>query len=312
MKNKKVISRTDLATSYLTANGGVLSPEQANLFIDMVTEEPTIVKQMRVVRMNAPQRKINRLGFGSRIMRAAPQGTQPFAADDGTNDRYLAAADRSAPTTSQIMLTTKEIMAEVHLNYETLEDNIERGSFEAHVMRLIAEQAALDLEEWALLADTSNGADAYLALNDGLLVSATSNVSNNASAGISPDVFQAGLLAMPQKYLRNRTQLKNFITVADAINYRANVAKRATGYGDSSLTSNNELMAYGIRVEEAPLMPTATGLFTFPKNMIMGIQRNISVEVDRDIRSRQIIIVLTMRVDVKWDDENAVVKYTNI
>jgi hypothetical protein len=178
-------------------------------------------------------------------------------------------------------------------------------------MRLIAERAAQDLEEWVLTGDTMSG-DAYLALNDGILKQATSNVVNNLSAGISPDVFEAAMLAMPQKYLRNLTGLRHYIPVADTIKYRANVAKRATGYGDSALTESGQLVAYGVPVEAAPLMPTATGLFTFPNNILFGIQRNIMIETDKDIRSRQVIIVLTTRIDTLLDEEPAVVKITNI
>lgn len=311
LSNQELARRADLALADLQANGGELQPEQANQFIDFILDTPTILQQARVIPMNSNTRKIDRMGFAQRIMRAAPQGTPPYAADDGSNDRYLAAADRSKPTTTQIELTTKEVMAEIHLPYEALEDNIEGMSFEAHVMRLIAERAAIDFEEWILTGDTAS-ADAYLALNDGLLKTATTNVVDNASAGISPDLFATGMLAMPQQYLRNLNDLKHFVTVADTIRYRQEVAKRATGYGDTALTSNMPLAAHGVTVEGAPLMPSATGLFTFPKNMLFGIQRNIMVETDKDIRSRQIIIVLTARIDTKWDDENAVVKYTNI
>jgi len=321
MSNKELTKRADLALSDLTSNGGILNPEQANTFIDMVQEQPTILNQSRIIRMAAPTRKINRLGFGSRIMKAAPQGTPPHANDDGTNDRYLAMADRSAPTTAQIELNTKEIMAEIHLPYELLEDNIEGQSFEDHVMRLIAERAAQDLEEWALSADTGSG-DAYLALNDGLLKTAVSNEVDLSAqldidgvalnSNVHPATFANGMLAMPQKYLRNLAALKHFMTVPDTIKYRARVAQRATGYGDSSLTGNGELVVHGVPVEQAPLMPSGFGLFTFPQNILFGIQRNIQIETDRDIRSRQIIIVLTTRVDCIWDDEDAVVKYTSI
>lgn len=310
-KAEALIKRADFAISDLTTDGGMLSPEQGDAFIDMVQDTPTILSQARVINMNAPSRKVNRLGFGSRIMRAAPQGSSPFHEDDGTNDRYLAAADRSKPTTSQIELNTKEVMAEIHLPYEVLEDNIEGMSFEDHLMRLIADRAALDMEEWALDADTASG-DAYLALTDGLLKTATSNVVDNLSAGISPDVFEAGLLAMPQQYLRDLSNLRAFIPVAEEIKYRANVAKRATGYGDSSLTQNNQLVAYGVPVEKAPLMAASTGLLTFPQNILFGIQRQIQIETERDIRGRQIIIVLTARIDCVWDDELAVVKFTNL
>jgi hypothetical protein len=311
LSQAELVKRADIALSDLDSNGGLLNPEQANMFIDMIQETPTILNQARVVPMNAPSMKINRLGFGSRIMAAAPQGASPYADDDGTNDRYLAAASRSAPTTSQIVLNTVEAMAEVHLPYEVLEDNIEGQSFEEHVMRLIAQRAAEDFEELGLEGDTNSG-DTYLKLIDGLLVTATSNVVNNASAGISPDVFEAGLLAMPQKYLRNRSSLRNFIPVAEEIKYRANVAKRATGYGDSALQEGGGLVAYGVPVEGAPLMPAATGLLTYPQNILFGIQRQIQIETEKDIRARALVIVLTARVDILWDDEAAVVKYTAI
>jgi hypothetical protein len=312
LSQAELVKRADIALSDLSTNGGLLNPEQANMFIDMVQETPTILNQSRVVTMNAPSMKINRLGFGSRIMAAAPQGASPYADDDGTNDRYLLAADRSSPTTSNILLETVETIAEVHLPYEVLEDNIEGQSFEEHVMRLIAARAAEDFEELALEGDTGHATDTYLQLLDGLLATATSNVVDNLSAGISPDVFEAGLLAMPQKYLRNRSALRNFIPVAQEIKYRANVAKRATGYGDSALQEGGGLVAYGVPVEGAPLMPAATGLLTYPQNILFGIQRQIQIETEKDIRARSIIIVLTARVDVKWDDQEAVVKYINV
>ena len=124
--NAELAKRADLALGDLAANGGLLNPEQANTFIDLVVEQPTILRQTRVVRMAAPQRKINKLGFDQRIMRAAPQAGG--ANDDGSNDRYLAAADRSAPITQQIELNTKEVIAEIHLPDEVFEDNIEGDS----------------------------------------------------------------------------------------------------------------------------------------------------------------------------------------
>lgn len=308
--NTAIIERADMALSDLSSSG-LLSVEQANAFIDEIQLQPTILKQSRVIRMNAPQMKVNRLGFGSRILQAAPQGTSPFAADDGTNDRHLAAAKRSKPSTAAINLVTKELMAEVHLPYELFEDNIEGQSLESHIMRLIAAKTSEDLEDWALMGDTASVDDFY-ALNDGLLKTATSHVVNNAAAGISPDMFEDGLLALPKKYHRNLSNLVNYIPVFDNVRYRANVAKRTTGYGDSALTESGQLVAFGVPVEPAPLMPDNKGLLTFPQNIIFGIQRQITIEFDRDIRGRLFIVVVTIRCDVKWDLEDAVVKFINI
>lgn len=309
VSNRELVRRADLALSDLDANGGLLLPEQANRFIDLIVEQPTILRQSRVVRMASPQRKINKLGFDQRILRAAPQAGG--AQDDGSNTRHLLAADRSKPITRQIELITKEVMGEVRIPYEVFEDNIEREAFEAHIIRLMAERSAQDLEEWALQADTASP-DPFLALTDGLLKAATSNVVDNLGAGISPDLYEAGMLTMPQRFLRNLSALKHWNTVADTIRYRANVAKRATGYGDSALQGDGTLLAFGVMVEQAPLMPVGFGMFTFPNNIIFGIQRQILIETDKDIRSRELIIVLSTRVDILFDEEQAVVKYINV
>jgi hypothetical protein len=307
------LARADIAISDLDTNGGLLQPEQANAFIDMILDEPTIVKQSRVVKMEKPEMWINRLGFGSRILRAAR--TTGSANDDGSNDRYVRKADRAAPTTSQIQLTSSEIIAEVRLPYELLEDNIEGQSVEAHIMRLIAQRAALDLEEWALWADTAD-ADAYMALQDGWLKRATAHVADNLSAGMNPDLVADALLALPQKYLRYLPQMKGFISVANTIRYRQNVSQRQTGFGDSALQGAIPLVAHGLQLEGAPMLAAdnigATGLVTFPKNLIFGIRREVSVETDRDIRSREYIIVLTLRAGLQIDDADALVKLENI
>ncbi len=311
--NQALIARADLALADLTANGGMLQPEQANTFIDLILEQPTILKQVRQIRMNAPERKINRIGFASRILRAAIQ--TGGANDAGDNDRYVRKADRAKPTTSQIQLNTKEVIAEVRIPYEALEDNIEGQSLEGHIMRLIAERAAVDLEELCLAGDTGSG-DSYLALQDGWLKRMTPHVVNNLSAGVSPDLFTNGLLAMPQKYIRNLAQLKHFVSVANTIKYRQKVSQRATGYGDSALTQNIPLFAGGVAVEAAPMLAAVgagnSGFTTFAQNLLFGIQRDISVETDKDIRSREYIIVLTARIAIQIDDVDCTVKYTNI
>ena len=315
LTNQELAKRADLVLADLNANGGLLLPEQANTFIDIVMEQPTILRQVRQIRMNAPERKINKIGFASRILKAAPQGSTPYQQDNAINNRYLAAADRSEPTTSQIQLQTKEVIAEVRIPYEVLEDNIEGESFESHIMRLIGERAAIDFEEFALFADTGSG-DAFLALQDGFLKRMTSHVVNNLSAGVGPALFEAGMLAMPQKYLRNVAAMKHIVSVANTIKYRSKVAERATGYGDAMLTGAAPIYAYGVPVESAPMLAAQgtgnQGIFTYPQNLIFGIQRQIQVETDKDIRSREIIIVLTARVALQIEDELATVKYTNI
>lgn len=322
MTNEELLQqRADIALADLESNGGKLSEDQSNEFFDLVVDQPTLIKQARFVRMTSPSMKINRIAIGSRILHKAPQGTPPFAADDGTNSRHLAASKRWKPTTSFIRLNEHEKIAEIHIPYDVLEDNIEGRSFEAHLMRLMAERVSLDLEEWALNSDTGSD-DPDLNEIDGFIKLATSNqvdlaaqldIDGNAlNSNVHPGTFTNGMLAMPDRFRRDKGGLRHFMPPNEVIKYRGRVSQRATGYGDSVLTSDQQLKVMGVLVEEAPMMPEGHGLLTYPKNMVIGTWRQIMVETDKDIRAREIIIVLTMRVGLGWDTEEAVVHYKNI
>lgn len=312
--NSEIIRKADMTLADLSGNGGLLNPEQANTFIRKLRLQPTVLRQARTVQMSAPQRKINKIGFGSRILRPAVSATA------------LAPADRSKPTTEQVELNTKEVIAEIRLPYDVIEDNIERGNINAAgadtdpqaasgglkdtLVDLIVERAALDLEELALLGDTASG-DAYLAMVDGFLKQATTNVVN-VSAAVSRTMFKNGLKTMPKQYLRNLTAIRNLVSHNNHIEYRDSLASRETALGDQNVSGRPVTYAHGVPVEGVALMPEASGLLLPPNNMIFGIQRQISMEVDKIISERVFVIVLTARVAFKYEEEDAVVKYTNI
>lgn len=300
LSTKEILKKADLAVADLQANGGYLNPEQADRFIDLVIDEPTILKEVRTVKMNAPQRKIEKIGFDSRILHVAPAS--------GT---ALDAAKRSKPVTDKVELNTTEYIAEVHIPYDVLEDNIERGNLEDTIMRHMAKRVAIDLEEFLLLSDTAS-ADPDLAVKDGLLKQATSHVVDADGASISKEIFKAGVKAMPSKYLRVRTDFRFWTSPDQETEYRDQLADRETSLGDVSLEGYRPVFAYGVPVVPAALMPSNTVLFTHPKNIIFGVQRQISVETDKDIRSRVYIIVLTLRIDFKYETEDAVVKIINV
>jgi hypothetical protein len=310
MENQEIIKKADLALSDLSSGGGLLNAEQTDRFIQVLIDSPTILNRARVVTMNSPQRKINKIGFGSRIMRAATSATA------------LSSGDRVKPDLSQVTLNTKEIIAEVNLPYDVLEDNIEGGNIGVAlqsgaggihdtIVKLIAERAALDLEELILLGDTGSG-DSYLALIDGYLKLATSHVVSAGGATINKNLLKNGVKAMPDKYLRNRSALTHFVSVDNETEYRDTYASRQTALGDNMLQGTSPLFAYGSELIGVPLMPAAKGLYTNALNLIFGVQRRINIEFDKDIRARTFIIVLTARVDAAIEETDAVVTYSNI
>lgn len=315
--HEEMIRRADLALADLTvagAGGGLLNPEQQNRFIRLVIDQPTLIREVRTVPMGAPTMKINKIKFGSRILRAAPQGgpLDERETTSGANDgRRLFAGDRVKPDLDQIELTTKEVIAEVHIPDEVLEDNIERDNFADTIVVLIAERAALDLEELLIQGDTAS-ADAYLALQDGVLKRATLNVVDNQNAGPSVGMFNTVKKALPTRYRRNLAALRHYTSMDVESDYRVQVASRGTDLGDAVLTGNAPLPVLGTPLRGVALMPDANEIFTNPQNVIWGIQRNVRIERARDIRSRGWTVVLTARIAIQIEEVEAVVKVINL
>lgn len=296
--NRTIVEKADLAVSNLISTGGYLNPMQANTFIRMLIDQPTLVNEIRVVPMNAPTMEINKIGFATRILKKAP-----------ASGVALAASDRSAPSTDKVELATKEVIAEVHIPYDVLEDNIERGALEDTIMTLISERASLDIEELIIDGDTGS-ADTYLALMDGVLVQSVSHVVDYTAspATVDKSVFKSGLKIMPNKYMRNRAAMRFYVSPNTEIEYADSLANRETPLGDTKVQGWMPNYAYGVPVKPVALMDDSKYLLTYPKNIILGVQRQIMVETDRDIRARVLIVVLTMRLDLKYEEEDAVVQ----
>lgn len=307
--NQSLIKKADMAIGDL-ATAGLLTPEQTDKFIRVLIDQPTIMNSARIVTMNSPQRNINKIGFGSRILRRAVSATR------------LAANDRVSPDLSQIKLITKEVIAELLIPYDVFEDNIEGGNISAPmgssagglqdtIVAMIAQRAAIDLEELLILGDTNSG-DNYLNLLDGYLKLATAHIVSAGGNTFSKDVCKAGAKALPPKYLRNKSKLVHYVSTDNEIEFRDTYANRQTALGDTIMQGQGPVYAFGSEVIGASLMPNASGLFTDPQNLIVGIQRKVSIEYDKDIGARVFQIVLTCRLDATIEETDAVVTYSNI
>lgn len=307
--------KADIALNELTANGGLLNPMQNNTFIQTLIDSPTLLSRIRVFPMNGPTAEINKIGFGQRILRAARNSAtgNTSAADAGGNDRYVRAADRAAPQTSKIELATKEVIAEVRIPYEVLEDNIERGGMANTVLTLIAGRSALDLEELVLLGDTAlAGTDAYLGLVDGVLKKTTANVFDCGDQPVMAEIFNETKKQIPTAYRRVTQQNAFFVHPDIESDYRVKIATRVGSLGDAAVTGSAPIPVLGSPMVGAALMPLDKFVYTNPQNIIFGVQRNIRIEQDRDIRSREVIIVLTARVDVQIEEQKAIAKAINL
>ncbi|AKR38532.1 phage major capsid protein [Bacillus cereus] len=305
LSNTAIIEKAAMSLSDL-ATGGRLNTEQANAFLRMVQNAPTILKDSRFVPMESDSRKVEKLGFGSRILRRGEEGTP------------LADKDLSVPTTGTVKLEAKEVIAEINITYDTLENNIEKGKLKETIMQMIAERAALDLEELIINGDTGS-TDPYLSLLNGLRKQSKSHIVDHNGGAFAKEVFKAGYKALPAKYIRNKNDWRFYTSQGIEVEYLDSMSNRQTALGDAAINGGLP-SAYGVPVKGIAMMQPYTSeekvvsdiILTHPKNILLGMSRQISIEVDKDIRGRKFIIVLTAKVDTKFEEEDAVAKIINV
>ncbi|MDE1376777.1 phage major capsid protein, partial [Bacillus licheniformis] len=161
----------------------------ASAFIRMVQNTPTIFSESRVIQMENDSQKFEKIGFGQRILRAADEG------------KALAKDQLTAPVTSTVELNAKEVIAEVNITYDTLENNIEKDGLQQTLMQMLAERAAVDIEELIVNGDVASS-DPYLAQLDGIRKQSVSHIVDAGGEQISRQLFKQGLKAVPAKNMR--------------------------------------------------------------------------------------------------------------
>lgn len=307
LSNRTILEKADLALADLTAGGGILKPAQAQKFMRLLIKESVLMKLATVIPMGSPKQQISKIKFGSRILRPGQETTA------------LPLADRAKPDLSSVELDAQLFKAEVRLSDEVLEDSIERGELRQTIMEMMAEAISRDMEEILINGDTVS-ADPFLAVMDGILKQATSNVVDAAGTPISKTLLQSMLKTLPSEHLRDKKAMR-FLTSVDAdLDYRNTLADRATVAGDRLLESDTPVLHGGVPVQPIPLFPENLGATTDqtavvlcnPKNVHVGIWRQIRLEADRDISEGTLKIVATLRFDVKFAEEPGVAKAINV
>lgn len=316
-ENRSILQKADLELADLRSDGGLLVDEQSQKFMRILILRSVILGMATVEPMKSPRKEIDKLRFQNRILRAGQAGVA------------LGPNDRSRPDLSKVTLDAQLFKAEVRLNNEVLEDSIEQGNLRNTVMQEMGKATARDMEDVVINGDTTSS-NSFYAQFDGLLRQATSNVVNAGGVRLSKFVLRDLQKVLPNEFLVNKREMKYLTSVDAEIDYRDSLADRATEFGDKALggmMGTQASVAYtGIEVVPVPLFPenltaaagplaggnTTDVLFLDPKNIHVGIHREIRMETDKDISSGQVLIVVTLRFDMKYAEETAVARAHNV
>lgn len=303
LSNRTVLQKAEIALADLTTGGGILQPEQAKKFMRLLIKASVLLKQATVVPMAAPKQETSKIKLGSRILRP------------GHEAMPLPAEQRFKPTFSKTELDAKLFKGEVNISDESLEDSIERGELRQTLMEMISEAIARDMEDIVINGDSASQ-DPFLATMDGLLVQARSHVVDVAGQPLTKSVLNDVIKLMPSEYLRDKPSMR-FLTSTNAEqDYRNFLADRFGALGDRLLEADTSAVYSGIPVQAVPLFPESLGtnkdqtavLLCNPKNINVGIWRQIRIESERDISAGSLKIVATLRFDAKFAEETAAVK----
>jgi len=192
---------------------------------------------------------------GEDVWRPGVEGTDP--SDTGTLD------------TAQRTFTPEEVIAIFGITDTVLEDNIEHGSLESHIMRMVEDTAA---NEWAKAiwgatkVGTTNSArgsitacfDGFIQqINDGgNIVYATSYEDRYLSSIQENDKLLAAVKAFPTKY--SKSGLNWMTTYGLMLDWNAELGQRQTQYGDQRIQAQtiNGIPAEGFPMYDVPALRT--------------------------------------------------------
>jgi hypothetical protein len=298
--------------------GGILLPEQARRFIDYVWDATVLAKDGRRVTMRANTMELEKVNVGERVIRAAAQAQPTF--------------ENAGATFSKVELTTKKIRLDWEVSTEALEDNIEGAALEDHLVRLMTNAFANDIEDLAING-VGSGSNEFLSIMEGFVHKVTDGDAHEAIVTVAdnawtPTVMQDIILAMPRKYRAIKNNLKFYAgtdafqgivkhngTLADA------VAEAFSGMTPGSTQANRQAYldggaqtfggarttrVLGVDVQEVPYYPAGYVDLTFPSNRVWGFQRDITVNRFYQPKKDTIEYTVFVRFGLQWEELDAV------
>lgn len=346
---RELFQRADtIVVNDLLTGGGLLLPAQYERFLEYVTDQPTILKDVRRVSMSREKMEFDKMGFGSRVLKSpwnktpsvttgvphhvpskyGPANTAGPLTNPMGELYALQQSDWAKPTLGRLWIEVVKKMAEIHLSYDTLENNIERADFSDHIMRLLAARVSVDIEEWILNASTTS-TDTFLNDAEGVMKQAnsTGHVTDALGATITTPLWFAGKRSIPPKYFRDG-RYKIYTSPGVELDWREVLTNRPTSVGDQFLFEDGVAKILGMPLigcanileadtyvpgGEAPNVTNCTkALLIDPRNIMFGIFREILIETDKDIRNQEYIIVVSMKIGVQIDEPDAIGLIKNI
>lgn len=285
--------------------GGLLTPQQADRFIDLVVDQQVILKECDVRRMVTNSIELDRLGMQARQMRKHNAGQAGQSAE-------IISSKRTLTLTEGKIWFELDIRTLRRLTIESDGKDIE-GALLRHIMEMAAVAYGNDVEDLGINGDVALDADTYpfQTITDGWLKIAKRDGHTydiKGSVDYMETVFKNMLGLMPEQYLKNQSALRFYTTPAIRNAYVDQIAQTGTAGSLPFLLGSVPPTYKDIPVVGVPSFPTGHIMLTLPKNLAFGIDtQGIERDFDKKVVERVIQAVVIAPIGYQIANEDAVV-----
>ncbi len=298
----------------------VLNRQQSNRFIDLVINSSTLVRQVRTIRVDHPKGEINKLDLGTIVTEGANAVSKPTT---------------RLPSESVVTYDMEKYRSAFDLKTDFMEDNIERASVRDTLLNMFTKQisndteiAAIEGDESLATGDNQSSENNLLGINDGWMkildsrVPAAQNI-DAAGAAASKKLYFDMKRAIPSRF---RVAKPNYVWIVSSgvfDKWMLDWSDRETIGGDGALGTGMVRGPWGIPMLEVPLFPEdlscgsgcvdGSQIWLTPlTNLMYFVQRDITIEFDRQPRNDSWEVTIHFRVDFEVEDANMVVMADNV
>ena len=249
-------------------------------------------------RMAAPEKQLDFLLIGSRLIRKATEATAP--------------SELASANITRKELRSVKVRLSADITAEFLEDNIEGESASDRIARELAQQFGNDLTDLMLNGDTTDTSaeSSFLTIGDGIIKqgkdrTATHKFSLKNKSDYKGVIFPGMLKMMPNQFKRDRGNMRFYCSSSTADSYITSLADRVSELGDRILTTGNLVKFLGIQIFPVEYMPDDVIILTHRLNLVSGVQRDMKVYSQFNQRKDLTEYTMYMRIDpgkIVWDD----------
>lgn len=254
---------------------GMLDPEQAETFIEMIFDDSTFLGKFKREVRKATKGKIEKLGIGRRNLRAMEENTDKISGKG------------VKPILGSVKYSTTDVVLGAEVSNKFIRENIEKEGFEDKFMGQIAKSIQADILDgnfnWDTATPVSNPDYNFLHFEDGILKMVKQkglvlDASTLNSGAYTDDMFLEALEMVPAKYMDPAKYywIGNHKT---SLQFKRYLKKRMTNAGDQAILGGIKMKPQDIEWGYVPTFPDGKILLANPEHFVnvftydMGIRK---------------------------------------